>query len=611
MAKKIIGWSLMVLAIIGLSVVIGLNSKYIFSKDKYYSQSELDAKVEEAFNEGVNSNTDLLETIVYYKNECDKYKANVDSLKAELEIQKNKNIEVQYDLDMALESKKSLSAQVVSLSKQISDNELVINQNEAEIERLQSQITALEEAGNVDSAEIVRLNATINSLRQTNTSLQETNSSNLEMISSLNTQISTLNTKISELNTTQTENLSKISALNTKISQLNSSISYYETFIKSFEDENKVVLSFEYNGSIISIQVVNKGSNISISAPADTERIKLNGWKNDAGETVDFSTYNATKSEKFTADLTVYHKVDFVAFGEVVETQYVKDGETPSKPSSHGNSPNDGFTYGYSVNCYSLDNVNPHAISYFCIYEDTTIYIIRDKYVYVEFSEIKYGSSVKVGDNLYNILIQKVKETAYKKFKNFTFEDGSVMSEDFVVPNDPADIYVYCNYTYFYDVTYEIDGTVDTSRSQIIEENKFASTSAVPETAKHVFDGWYVDDVKVDISTYAITKTTKFVAKFIDKVEVKFVVDDVQYGEIQYVEIGKNVTTPTAPSKDEYIFEGWSVDGSNIVELSNYSISVDTVFTAIFKGKDKDNTGGNTRPGQREDGGGGSGSYDD
>lgn len=613
MAKKIIGWSLMVLTIIGLSVVIGLNSKYIFTKDKYYSQKEVDAKVEEAFNNGVNSNTDLLETILYYKNECDKYKANIESLNLELEAQKNETLKVQYDLDMANESKKSLASQVVSLTKQISDNELVINQNEAEIERLQAQITALEEAGETDSAEIVRLNATINSLRQTNTSLQEINSSNLETISSLNAQITTLNTKIADLNTTQTENLATIFQLNTKISQLNSSISYYETYIKSLESSEKVILTFEYNGSVYNIQVVNKGSKIAVSTPADTEKIIFNGWKNEAGESVDFTTYTATKSEKFTADLTYKHKVTFYGFNDaVIETQYIVDGEHAVLPSVY----KDGYVYYFGENSfyfkgYSLDKTTKIDVSSYVIAADVSFHAIFKASVKVKL--FNYGgvssSTLSAGSNLYDILMNFVSESDYRRFISFSFDDGSLILEDYIIPDGVSNINVHFNYVYSYDVTYEIDGTIDTSRSQIIEENTFASTSAVASTERHVFEGWYVDDVKVDISTYAITKTTKFVAKFIDKVQAKFIVDGEQYGDLQYVVTGSAVAKPTNPTKSGYTFTGWSIDGSTVVDLETITISTDTEFTALFRESSDSDNSGTGRPGSKDDGGSGSG-YD-
>lgn len=613
MAKKVFGWIFMALIIVTLSILVGVNGKYIFTKDKYYSQKELDAKVEEAYENGVNSNTDLLETILFYKNEAEKNKTTADSIQIELDKEKENSLTISNKLETALADKKSAEDKIVTLNKQIADNNLTIQQNEDEIARLETRITGLEEAGETNNAEIVSLNATINSLRQTNASLQETNSSNLETISSLNATINSLNTQISNLNKSQSENVNKIADLNVKISQLQTSISYYENYIKTLENSEKVVLTFEYDNSVISIQVVNKGSTIAVSVPADTERITFNGWKNEAGESVDFTTYTATKSEKFTADLTYKHRVDFVAFGEIVNTTYVEHGgKAEAFDYSALPTPKDGFTYSFRN--YSIDNgISSFNFDKSFITEDIIIYLVYDKYV----GFTVYGSSrgtvtiiCGVGKSPYESIKRNyINDTEYKKFKNFTFEDGSIMSEDFVVPDDPTRIKIYCNFTNFYDVTFEIDGVVDTSRSQIVEENKFATATAVAETNKHVFDGWYVDDVKVDVATYPITQTTKFVAKFIEKVEAKFVVDGEQYGDIQYVVVNGKVVKPENPTKEGYTFNGWSIDGTTTVDFENITISTDTVFTALFSEKTDGGNGGTVRPGEKDPGESGGG-YD-
>lgn len=595
MAKKIVGWALMALIIIAQSVVIGLNGQYIFSKDKFYTQKEVDVKVEEAYQEGVNSHTDLLEWIAQYKAEAEANKTLADNLQIEL----NK---VNADLETALSAKKSAEDKIVLLDKQIADNNLKIQQNEDEIARLQARVSALEESGSANNAEIVSLNSTINSLRQTNASLQETNASNLDTISSLNATINSLNAQISNLNTAQSDNLNKISALNEKISQLQASISYYENYLKTLENENKVVLTFEYNNSVINIQVVNKGSKIAVSTPANTDKITFNGWKNEAGETVDFETYTASKTEKFTANLTFKHKVDFVAFGEIVETQYVKDGGKASVPSSFGTKPDDGFSYSRNADCYSLDNVHKYALSSFNIVDDTVIYIVYEKRVTIYFGSSGYA--LKYGDNVYDYFKKLIKETDYKKFKYFTFEDGSIISEGYTVNFDVPSFKIFANYANFFDVTFEIDGVVDTSRSQIVEENKFAVASDVVSTPKHYFDGWYVGDFKVDVASYPITKNTTFVGKFIDRVEIKFSVNGEQYGDLQYIVAGSKPTKPIDPTSGSLVFKGWSIDGTAIVDLDTIEIVSDTEFKAVFAS----NSG---RPGQREDGNeGGSDNYD-
>lgn len=593
MAKKVIGWILMALTIVTLSVLVGVNGKYIFTKDKYYSQKELDARVEEAYENGVNSNTDLLETILFYKNEAEKNKATADSFKSELDKEKENSLAISSELKTALADKKTAEDKIVALNKQISDNNLTIQQNEDEIARLETRIASLEEAGATNNAEIVSLNATINSLRKTNTSLQETNSSNLETISSLNATINSLNTQISNLNKSQSENLNKIADLNVKISQLQTSISYYENYIKTLENSDKVVLTFEYDNSVINIQVVNKGSTISISTPADTEKIVFNGWKNEAGESVDFATYTATKSEKFTADLTYKHKVTFYGLNDsIIDTQYVVDGDHAVVPSIYEGKCNVSINdvtyrfYGYSVDRNNVVDLNELIIN-----NDINLYGLFSRIVYYDLVKTDGSSISRFGlpadyDGVYETLFTDVKARVgfndHLKFNCFKFFDGSLLEEDYVFSGDNYNLKVICYLTNFYDVTFEIDGVVDTSRSQIIEENTFASTSAVASTDRHVFDGWYVDDVKVDISTYAITKTTKFVAKFIDKVQAKFIVDGEQYGDLQYVVVNGKVVKPENPTKEGYTFNGWTVNGVDLVDILSYTINEDTIFNAKF-----------------------------
>lgn len=601
MVKKIVGWALMALTIIALSVVIGLNGQYIFSKDKYYTQKEVDAKVEEAYQEGVNSHTDLLEWIAQYKAESEANKTLADNLQIEL----NK---VNSDLETALTAKKSAEDKIVSLNKQIADNNLTIKQNEDEIARLQARVSALEESGSANNAEIVSLNATINSLRQTNASLQETNASNLETISSLNVTINSLNTQISNLNTAQSENLNKITALNEKISQLQASISYYENYLKTLENEDKVVLTFEYNNSVINIQVVNKGSKISISTPANTNKITFNGWKNEAGEFVDFDTYTASKTEKFTADLTYKHEVTFYGFNDaVIETQYVTDGEYAIIPSSY----KDGYLYYFNNDMfyfkgYSLNKTKKIDVSTYVVSADVSFYAIFKAPVNIKlynYNGVSSTTSVS-GNNLYNLLIGFKSENTYRKFKSLTFDDGTLIPQDYLIPDGVSEIVVHYNYIYSYDVTFEIDGVVDTSRSQIVEENKFAVASDVVSTPKHYFDGWYVDNVKVDVASYPITKNTKFVGKFIDRVEIKFTVNGEQYGDLQYIVAGSQPIKPTDPTSGTLAFKGWSIDGTTVVDLDTIEIVSDTEFKAVFAS----NSG---RPGQREDGNeGGSDNYD-
>ena len=51
----------------------------------------------------------------------------------------------------------------------------------------------------------------------------------------------------------------------------------------------------------------------------------------------------------------------------------------------------------------------------------------------------------------------------------------------------------------------------------------------------------------------------------------------------QQVEHGKFASIPEPPTKGGYTFVGWSVDGTNTVNVGSYAITENTTFIAVFK----------------------------
>ena len=100
------------------------------------------------------------------------------------------------------------------------------------------------------------------------------------------------------------------------------------------------------------------------------------------------------------------------------------------------------------------------------------------------------------------------------------------------------------------------------------------------DTETYIFNGWKVNGTTVDLTTYQLTCNTTFVADLTYIYEVNFIVDDVVY-KTQNIEQNGLVSIPEEPSKELYVFNGWTIYGE-IVDLTTYQITENTSFVASF-----------------------------
>lgn len=116
---------------------------------------------------------------------------------------------------------------------------------------------------------------------------------------------------------------------------------------------------------------------------------------------------------------------------------------------------------------------------------------------------------------------------------------------------------------------------------QIVNKNSVISIVNPISTEYVIFNGWKVEDEFIDLSTYLITENTKFVADVTYKYDVVFKVDNEDYNT-QLITKGSIATIPTTPTKSGYQFVGWTLNGVDVVDVSNTIINDDTRFNAKF-----------------------------
>jgi len=141
-----------------------------------------------------------------------------------------------------------------------------------------------------------------------------------------------------------------------------------------------------------------------------------------------------------------------------------------------------------------------------------------------------------------------------------------------------------------YDVKFDSAGGSNVPAQKVIEGKK-AKAPQNPTRNGFNFDGWYLNNKKYDFNTEVKNNIT-LVAKWIEKVyyTVSF---NSKGGNPSYnsqkIENGGKVTSPGNPTKDGYVFIGWTLNGSpydfnkpvtagitleaNYRELNNYTVS--------------------------------------
>jgi len=96
-----------------------------------------------------------------------------------------------------------------------------------------------------------------------------------------------------------------------------------------------------------------------------------------------------------------------------------------------------------------------------------------------------------------------------------------------------------------------------------------------------IFNYWTINGVEVDLSTYIITENTKIVANVTYQHKIEYLVDDEIYNT-QMVEKGKYPLLPGNPTKEGYEFDGWTLNGVDVVEPRNMAITENVKFIAKF-----------------------------
>lgn len=436
----------------------------------------------------------------------------IDSLEVELVALRSQSTSDEAQISSLTAQVNSLTNEVAILNSTITTKNSEISALERQIADLNNEVDDLENQLSSTGNSINLLNNQIVGLQILNTQLTQSNQSNIATISTLAAQINSLNNQISTLSLQIQNNSSNVTTLNNRISELETSIAYYESFIAGLQSESQVVATFMYDGSVYNIQVLNKNSYASVTAPTSTTYKIFNGWTVN-GQSVDLANYSVSANTTFVADVTYKYDVQFMVDDQVINSQIVTSGAyatTPSAPTK-ANYQFDGWTINDLI-------VTPNT---YVITENTTFIAKFTRLYTVTFtyeSTTLDTQTVRSGEYATNVAVN---DTTYKIFNGWKLNNVITNVGNVSIVSDTEFI---ADITYYYDVLFSVDGT--TVDSQVIISNGYAILPSEPTKENYVFAGWSIDgNSAVDVLTFEITHNTTFVAKFNKILNWTFTVD--------------------------------------------------------------------------------------
>lgn len=424
-----------------------------------------------------------------------------------------------------------LNSEVTSLTNTNRDLELSVTNLQINKTELEKSVSELTEIKSQNDESITNLNTKVTELLAQINDLTLSDSQKQEEIDNLTAQITSLNSIVIQLQNTNNLNLSTIESLNEQIATLNNNIN--SMLAQGTQNQNTINA---LNGRISDLEK-------SVSYYQQLVAAMQNGDKAVATFMYNDAVYNVQVIDKNTT----------VTVPDPTSTEYLL------------------------FNGWSVDGETPINLATYTLIENTTFtalitYRYDARFVY---ETTEYDSQIIEKGKFASI--DNPANTAYKEFKGWSVDGNTIINISTYPIMQNTTFYAVIDYKA--DVTFKVDNV--THNSQIVTIGKFASLPAEPTKADYVFKGWAVNGSVVNIATYPIQGNTIFTAVFNQKHTVRFVLDGATQA-MQQIETGNSASYVTVDDTPYIAFKGWSLDGVNLIDVNNYTITQDTEFIAVI-----------------------------
>jgi len=547
-----------------------------------YTQDDIQKSYEDGYDTALKDKSEYDELINGYRDTITNLNDNVSQLNSQINSLTNNNRDYANQIANLQAAITINQSTIASLNDVIDNNTALISSLNTEISGLNAEISTLESTISNNETEltnkqnaITSLNTQVSTLMSLKTQLEQMNQSNLNTISTLNSQIMNLNAQVQSLTLQIQSNSSSVTTLNNRIAELEDSISYYESYIASLQSANQVVATFEYDGSVYNIQILQAGSTASVVNPTSTSYKIFNGWKVN-GTAVNLSNYVINTNTKFVADVTYKYDVTFKVDNSTYTSQIVTSGSCATLPTAPTKN---GYEFdGWTLDGTTITNVTTNAIT------SNTIYVAKFTQVFT--ATFAYESTTLSTQTIRNgnvATAPSVADTTYKIFNGWKVNGTAVNVATYAITANTTFV---ADITYKYDVTFKVDNS--TYNTQIVTSGSYATTPRTPTKTGYEFDGWTLDGTTiVNVSTNAITSNTIYVAKFSQSIilQLKDSIDNILENGYrqQRVKVGSTLASAIDTSRSGFTFDGFSISSSpnDIFDGSSYIITSNMNWTTI------------------------------
>lgn len=417
------------------------------------------------------------------------------------------------------------------LNNSIKDYQEQINGLAEQKSVLETQVATLNTIKSNNEATISDLNGQIAGLASQILELQANKDENENRIAQLNSQIDNLQSLNAQLQSTNEMNLQTISGLNNQIATLNNQISE----LKHQMQENSTTVN-TLTAKIAELQKSVKYYENYIATLEQGDQVVA---------TFEFagSVYN----------IQVVNKNSLLAVTTPTSTAYV-------------------IFNGWTVDGQAIDLATYRITQNTRIVADVTYKYEVNFIVEGE----NYGSQIVLKGETASIPAAPTK-------LGYVFDGWSLDSnivDDIEHYEIMQNVTFTARFTKLYSVIFKYEET--TLANKTVRSGEYATAPETISTAYKVFNGWKINGTTVDVSKYRITSDTVFVADITYKYDVKFMAD----GKVHSTQIVEKNSRPIAvadPKKDKYVFVGWTLDGTNVVDVTKQTVTSNMTFTALFR----------------------------